>query len=116
MRSIHVFSILVLMVFAAGCSTISVQYDYDKEVDFASLKTFEWLSTQAQPDINPFTVKRIRSATNEQLQAKGYTMTSNNPDFLIAMHIGKEQKIQVRDWGYSYGPPGSYWGRHRVPA
>ena len=25
-----------------------------------------------------------------------------NPDFLIATHIGKEDKIRVTDWGYGY--------------
>ena len=37
-------------------------------------------------------------------------MTSNNPDFLIAEHLGRKDKVQVMNWGYGYGPHGGYRG------
>ena len=47
---------------------------------------------------------------NGQLEAKGLEMSSMSPDFLIATHVGKNQRINVTDWGYGYGPYGRYRG------
>ncbi len=33
-----------------------------------------------------------------------------NPDFLIALHTGKQAKVNIRDWGYSHGRYGRDWG------
>jgi hypothetical protein len=107
-----------LMAFVIGCSTITVQYDYDKTVNFSGLKTYYWISVPVEGDISPLTVKRVRSAVDTRLQAKGYGLAADNPDVLIAMHFGKQQKVQVTDWGYTYSPHGryrgGYWGPRRI--
>ncbi len=115
MKSIRLLIVLGLMVIAFGCSGISVQYDYDAKTDFISLKTFNLAPVKVQADIDAFNVKRIQDAVSTQLESRGYTMTPNNPDFLIAMPVGKKEKIQVTNWGYSYGPRwGGYGGPSRM--
>ncbi len=115
MKSIRLLIVLGLMVIAFGCSTISVQYDYDTKTDFTSLKTFNLIPVKAQADIDAFNVKRIQGAVRTQLESKGCTMTNDNPGFLISMHLGKKEKIQVTNWGYSYGPRwGGYGGPGRM--
>lgn len=110
MKLIRLLIISSLMVVAFGCSTVSYQYDYDKKVDFASLKTFSFMPVPAQANISTLNVKRIQDAVRTQLEFKGYTMIPDNPDFLIAMHLTKERKkLVIVDRGYSYGS-GSYWG------
>jgi len=47
---------------------------------------------------------------NRQLTAKGLKQDSSNPDFVIAYHVGVEDKVDVRDWGYTYAIRGRYWG------
>lgn len=37
-------------------------------------------------------------------------MTSGNPDFLIAQHIGRKDQVQVTSYGYGYGSNIGYWG------
>ena len=37
-------------------------------------------------------------------------MTTVNPDFLIALHGGKQTKLDITDWGYSYGRHGRFRG------
>jgi hypothetical protein len=91
------------MVISLGCSTISVSYDYDTKTNFTSLKTFDFMSVPVQSNINAFNVKRIQDAVRNQLESKGYTQVPDNPDFQIAMHISKQEKIQVTDWGYTFG-------------
>ncbi len=115
MKAIHAFLVLFLMGFVVSCSTIyGVQYDYDKQADFESLKTYDWMTVPEKANINSLNVERVKKAVNAELQTKGLMMTSNNPDFLIAEHLGKKDKVQVTNWGYSYGPHGGYrrgyWG------
>ena len=116
MKAIHAFLVIFLMGFVVSCSTIyGVQYDYDKQADFKSLKTFDWMTVPEKADIDSLNVERVKKAVNAELQAKGLMMTSNNPDFLIAEHLGKKDKVQVTNWGYGYGPHGGYWGGYWGP-
>lgn len=111
MNPIKSICILFLLVAAVGCSTIyDVQYDYDKATDFVALETYDWLPVPDKADIDSLDVMRVQKAVNTQLQAKGLRQTSENPDFLIAEHLGREDKVSVRNWGYDYGPYGGYWG------
>ena len=116
MKAIHAFLVLFLMGFVVSCSTIyGVQYDYDKQADFKSLKTFDWMTVPEKADIDSLNVERVKKAVNAELQAKGLMMTSNNPDFLIAEHLGKKDKVQVTNWGYDYDRHDRYWGEYRGP-
>jgi hypothetical protein len=103
MKVIKSFLVLFLMGLAVSCSTIyGVKYDYDKSANFTSLKTYDWLPIPVNTNIDSLTIERVKNAVNAGLQAKGLMMTSDNPDFLIAQHLGK--KTEVTDMGYSYGP------------
>jgi len=111
MKAIHAFFVLFLMGFVVSCSTIyGVQYDYDKQADFKSLKTYDWMTVPEKADIDSLNVERVKKAVNAELQAKGLMMTSKNPDFLIAEHMGKKDKVQVTNWNYGYGPHVGYRG------
>ena len=108
MKPIRLLIISSLMVVAFGCSTFSYQYDYDPEVNYTSLKTFNWITLSVQKDIYTLNDTRIQEAVNAQLEVKGCKMTTDNPDFLIAMDVIKEEKTEVRTWNSGYG---GYGGR-----
>ncbi|MDH3357369.1 MAG: DUF4136 domain-containing protein [Desulfobacteraceae bacterium] len=111
MKAINIFLFLFIIYFTISCSTIyNVQYDYDINVNFARLKTYDWLPIHEEADISSLDTKRIRNSVNSQLKTKGLKITSDNPDFLIVVHVGKEQKLNITNWGYDYGPYGGYWG------
>jgi hypothetical protein len=116
MKAINTVFVLLFMCFTVSCATIyGVQYDYDKQADFESLKTYDWMTVPEKADIDSLNVERVKKAVNAKLQAKGLMMTSNDPDFLIAEHLGKKDKVQVTNWGYGYGPHGGYWGGYWGP-
>jgi hypothetical protein len=108
-------TLLVMM----GCApSVSVNYDYDKNVDFGPLKNYTWLpppetpsgTVQAELERNSLLDSRIKTAVNEQLGAKGYQPNSEQPDLLLTYHTGMKDKIDVTDWGYGYGPYAGYGG------
>jgi hypothetical protein len=116
MRLFSLAMLICFAVLAAGCSTISVKYDFDKEADFAAYGTFAWLQepvsavgdAKAAKQMNTLLDKRIRTAVEAELQARGMTVNTETPDVLLVYHTGVDSKIDVTDWGYSY--PTRYGG------
>jgi hypothetical protein len=111
MKAIKIVFVLFFIGFTVSCSsTYGVKYDYDTNANFADLKTFDWMPVPEKAGIDSLVVQRVKNAVNAELQAKGLMMTSDNPDFLIAQHLGTKDKVQVRNLGYDYGPRRGYWG------
>jgi hypothetical protein len=119
----RLFAVIGVTLAAAGCSTISVTHDFDTQADFLAYKTFAWLQepttaigdAKAAKQMNTLLDKRIRSAVEAELQAKGMTVDTQNPDLLVVYHTGVDDKINVTDWGYSYPTRyGGWYGPHDV--
>jgi hypothetical protein len=111
--------LLALLLMALGCApSISVKQDYDKDANFAAMKTYAWVpvpttavgSVKSALERNSLLDKRIKESVNAQLTAKGYTQDANNPDFMTLYHTGAEDKVNVTDWGYGYGHYGGWYG------
>ncbi|HXV13899.1 MAG TPA: DUF4136 domain-containing protein [Candidatus Krumholzibacteria bacterium] len=101
----------------AGCSSYDIKYDYDVDSNFAAYRTYAWIpqkisetgtSASVAMQRNTLLDKRIRSAVDANLAAKGMTVSEEAPDLLVVYHTGMQNKVDVTDWGYSYA--GSYWG------
>lgn len=109
-RFIGLIGFLMLCI---GCASLTVNYDFDQEFDFSSIKTYDWLPIPQKALINELAVKHIKFAVNNEMKAKGFQMASKDPDVLIALHGGKEKKVDVQEWGYTYGDYNyNYWGPH----
>lgn len=100
MKPAPIICIAFLIVFVLGCATTSVNYDYDEEYDFSTFKAYDWMTTPQNVRTNEFLLKRVKSALSRELSARGITLAPVNPDFLVALHGSRENKIQVTDWGY----------------
>jgi hypothetical protein len=120
--NIAIFSLFIL----AGCSTMSVQTDYETTYDFSTLKTYAWLdSKEPSKDIrinNSLIINRVVNAVDSSLQSRGYTLVDKDEaDFYVNWFGGLENKMRVetintyygdmgygyRDWGYRSRWPGS---------
>ena len=103
MKASRVILVLFLIGFTVSCATYSVKHDYDLQANFAEFKTFDWMQVPEKADIDSLILQRVKNAVNAELKAKGLTLSSNNPDFLIAEHLGKNAKVRVSNYGYGYG-------------
>lgn len=92
------FSLLLL----SACTIIEVKQDYDPTYNFSKLKTYDW-----KLDINKkkhqLIVKQLRHELKDQLAGKGFVHNASNPDFLIALHGGTEDKVIIDNQSYGYG-------------
>jgi hypothetical protein len=115
---LNLIAALAGLAILAGCSSgYDIKYDYDMDSNFSAFHTYKWISrtvtnangsaATAQQN-NSLLEKRIHSAVDTQMSAKGFTLTEDNPDILLVYYVGLKDKIDVTDWGYTYA--GSYWG------
>ena len=89
----------VVSFFLQACSGITVSQDYEKEYNFAGLKTFAWMPNEDNGygvKDNDLVDKRIRKAIETNLLAKSYRQVDSfTPDFFISYHLTVEQKIKT---------------------
>jgi hypothetical protein len=114
MKSIQ--SLLILLFFTlASCSSITVNADYDKTVDFTKYKTFAYMKEGINKlEISDLDKRRILRAVDEQMLAKGF-VKSETPDFLVNIFTKSHEEVSVYSgwgygWGYGYYPYYGYGG------
>ena len=118
---LQVFGLLALIL--TGCTTLRVSTDYDPDTDFSGLRSYDWLPAPViktgdpQVTYNSLIESRIRSSVNELLQARGYRVSTESPDFLIAYHvdIDKQESVTYINDLYGYGPGWGYRGGWAFP-
>ncbi len=104
MKNLKTFLFLCFVSSLLGCASVTVQYDYDTEANFSNLKTYDWMPILARADMNRLIIKRIKNAVNMKMEGKGFRATKDNPDLLIAMHVGKEIELSVTNHSYHHRP------------
>src|SRR5918992_2561127 len=88
----------IVLVALGGCVTAGSPVRVDKgETDLAKCRTFDWLPTSSEAA--SFTEQRVRASALQQLQEKGYTITSEKPDcritYLLSSYEREKRKPRV---------------------
>jgi hypothetical protein len=118
MRVSRYLIVALMAAVMAGCSTLSVQTDFDPSANFSNLKTYEWQPAPPPTgdpliDSNTLLPERIRAAVDKVLQAKGFTKAANGkPDFLVGYFVNVQTKTSVSTINnyYGYAPGWGYGG------
>jgi len=106
MKAIKILAILFLFILGS-CSSIRVNSDYDKSVDFSQYKTYAFHKRGIdRVEISGLDKKRILNAIDIELGKKGMTK-SENPDLLVNIFTKERERIDVDQynagWGYGWG-------------
>ena len=111
MRTMRLGALALLAVSSlVGCSTLKVETDYDRTVDFAAFRTFDFAPA---PEIkNPLVYKRISAAVEAELVGKGLRREPGSAQLLVALHgrLSKQTEVDTTSYGYGWGRWG-YWNR-----
>lgn len=105
MKTIKLLSLLFIVTLTS-CSSVRVNADYDKKVNFDSYKTYAYLKSGIdKAEISDLDKKRILYAIDEVMTSKGFTK-SNNPDVLISIFTQERERVNVyQNYGFGWG-----WG------
>ena len=103
-KFISVVFIMGLLTMFSCSPSVTVKSDYDHDIDFSKFKTFKIYDGKRIPDSvlenSPLIKKRVENAAVEALKAKGFTEdNSDNADFIVVIHAGVKEKVQVTNWG-----------------
>ncbi|MEO8516546.1 MAG: DUF4136 domain-containing protein [Flavobacterium sp.] len=112
--------LLIAVVFfvITSCSSVRVNSDYDKTVNFSQYKTYAFHKSGVdKAEISDLDKKRILRAIDTQLAAKGFTK-SETPDLLVNIFTKERERVDVNQysagwgygWGYGWNP--YIWGGH----
>lgn len=103
---------LMMILLLAGCSTshLTVDHDYQEDVNFAQYKTYRWYDAsqngyqqQKSYQGNDILRARIHQEVDRALQAKGFVQVpSGEVDFTVSYSITTEAKTDVRSYN-TYG-------------
>ncbi len=117
MKSLFTIMFSLLLLFLAGCASVTIKHDFDPEYDFGTFKTYRWASAaELNPDDelarNPLVYRRVQAAVDKAFAAKGIKkIDSGKPDFVVVAHAGVEEKMQVHRSGrYYHGWYDPFWG------
>lgn len=81
------------LIALGGCAATSSPVRVDKgDTDLAKCRTFDWLP--ASSEAASFTEQRVRAATLQQLQEKGYAITSEKPDCRITYVLSTDEQAK----------------------
>jgi hypothetical protein len=115
-RDTAMFLIMGLVLFTLGCSSAiyDVACDCDTERDLTHWRTYGWMPIPEEIETDPVVVGRVERATDAELTQKGFVKVEDGPDFLIAMHTGREEKVALnRDWQWQYVYSDYYMNTHQ---
>lgn len=107
-------NILLISLMLSSCTSM-VNVDYDKNTNFASLKTYHInkapvrVSTDTRVN-SPFMRQRVEKELTVELSKKGFNALENNAELEIKYYLDIKQEIETRDSAVSIGL-GSY-GSH----
>ena len=109
--------LLGALVAASSCSSISVSTDFDRDADYGLYRTFSFAPPRAErrgdrPYEGSPTRTRILAAIERELTAKGYRKAiDERADFLVAVHIAAQNRVDVGVYDYRLGWRGRWHGR-----
>lgn len=85
MRALSLSAALLSLALLGACSSYQISYDYDVTASYGRYKTFDYYaSKKGTGGTTSLMDKRVRSAVEKELQAKGFIMeTRADPDFLV---------------------------------
>lgn len=118
-------SFLLVILLITSCSSVQITWDYDKDADFANLKTYEYYGWADNSDkiLNTIDKTRIEKSFAAEFTKRGISYVKEGGDMVVALYIVTEQRQETTattsgvgvGFGGYYGYAGYYgygprWG------
>lgn len=109
MKRVSLLSIALVLLLGKSASSQDVRYNFDKEADFSTFKTYKWVVIKDAPSVDNILDKDIKGAIDTELATKGLSkVDSDDADLLIAYQTAVGQEKQFSSYSSTMGGPG--WG------
>ena len=110
--SVILMGMLFMLPLLQGCSTLKVNYDYDKKVDFNQYKTYQFYGWAKNTDknLNSLDKERVEDAFAKEFKRRGLTYVKDHGDLVVALFFVTKQKTQTTANTTGFGAHGGYYG------
>ena len=82
-------------IFLGSCAA-TINYSYDPVADFSTGKNYSWIPGLSANRLEPLIEKNVRYLSDQSLKDKGFTLSSEKPDFMISMNYESEYSDPYR--------------------
>ena len=109
MRRLSPILLAAALLVAVGCSTMTMNTDYDRTADFSKYKTFSM--KEASKPKNPVARRSAEYAIGMALEGHGLKQVDDGGDLSIFGHFVVDQQVRFDTYGYGMvGWNGYAWG------
>ena len=108
MKKIWFVPLMGLLLTAYGAFGQDVRYNFDRNTDFSTFKTYKWVTLKDTEKVNDLMDKQIATALDEALASKGLTKVADGEANLYIAYqaaVGQDKEFTSysTDWGYGGG-------------
>ena len=101
------FILLLIGLFSCGGSRVVIENDQYKDFNLTDYKTFDFFEIEAPNSDNPnfkSNIAYLEETISKELNSRGLSQTSSNPDLKINLGITVEDKVQTRTTSLATDP------------
>ena len=100
-----------LCLFAAPSFAQKVTVDWDKDYDFDSINTYQWVEPKETP-VSPLMQQRVEEAIQYNLAMRGHERVESGGNVLITYHADNKDETVIHSdhFGMGYGGGWGRWG------
>ena len=106
MKTLLMFPLLLVLATTTALAQ-DVRYNFDKQTDFSTFRTYRWVPIKGATQLSDLTDRQVKGAVDVELSKKGLTEAeAGKPaDLLIGYQaaIDQEKMYTSYDTGYGYG-------------
>ena len=110
MRPLLALPLVLLLAGTGTAAAQDVRYNFDKQANFSSFKTYKWVVIKGATQLSDLVDKQIKASVDAELAKKGLSKSeSDTADLYVGYQagIGQEKEYTSFDTGWGYGPG---WG------
>ena len=106
-----ILSLIIVAVASTVTAGMKAHVGYDKDVDFSTLKTFDYFPTieTSVMDSAPPVHEMIKLLIIKQLQDGGLKRDKENPDVYVTYHTDEDQAMRMNVTLYNYSYSTGWW-------
>jgi hypothetical protein len=118
MKTSIVAPLFLAVALASTASAQDVRYNFDREADFSSFKTYRWVVLAGGQALDELTDRQIKTAVDVELSKKGLSLSpEEGADLFIGYQAAIDTEKSFSSYGvgvgWGYGPgwyPGGWYG------
>ena len=111
----HHLVLLLVALLLAGADTAAapdVRYNFDKQANFGTFKTYKWVALKGAPPLSDLVDRQVKAAVDAELSKKGLTKSATEAADLYVGYqaaVDQEKEFTSYETGWGYGP--GWYGR-----